>query len=78
MPDIWTLSLEGTRTARPLVQLPGYQLGGGISPDGRWLAYASEESGQFEIYVTSFPTRRRQVAGFLRRREPRGLGEERP
>ena len=26
-----------------------------ISPDGRWLAYTSEESGQFEVYVTSFP-----------------------
>ena len=55
MPDIWTLPLEDPRTPRPLVQLPGYQLSGGISPDGRWLAYASEESGQFEIYVTSFP-----------------------
>jgi hypothetical protein len=26
-----------------------------ISPDGRWLAYSSSESGQFEIYVRSFP-----------------------
>jgi serine/threonine protein kinase len=28
---------------------------GTLSPDGRWLAYASDESGQFEIYVQSFP-----------------------
>ena len=27
-----------------------------ISPDGRWLAYTSNESGRFEIYVQSFPT----------------------
>ncbi len=31
---------------------------GAISPDGRWLAYSSDESGRFEIYVDSFPTPR--------------------
>jgi serine/threonine protein kinase len=30
--------------------------GGQLSPDGRWLAYSSEESGRPEVYVTSFPT----------------------
>jgi hypothetical protein len=63
MPDIWTLSFEPP-IARPMVQLPGYQTRSRISPDGRWLAYASEESGHFEIYVTSFPsgTRKSQVS----------------
>ena len=28
---------------------------GQVSPDGRWLSYASNESGRFEIYVQSFP-----------------------
>jgi serine/threonine-protein kinase len=55
MPDIWTLSLEQPPTPRPIVQLPGYQTSSRISPDGRWLAYTSEESGQFETYVTRFP-----------------------
>jgi Tol biopolymer transport system component len=55
MPDIWTLSLESPRTPRPLVQLPGYQISARISPDARWLAYNLEESGQQEVYVTSFP-----------------------
>jgi hypothetical protein len=30
-------------------------MGGRISPDGQWLAYVSDESGQFEVHVTSFP-----------------------
>ena len=55
MPDLWTLSFEQPPTTRPMVQMPGYQTSSRISPDGRWLAYASEESGQFEVYVTSFP-----------------------
>jgi Tol biopolymer transport system component len=29
---------------------------GMISPDGKWVAYASNESGDWEIYVTTFPT----------------------
>lgn len=29
---------------------------GQFSPDGKWLAYASNETGKWEIYVTSFPT----------------------
>ncbi len=33
----------------------GSQRNGQISPDGKWLAYASDESGAWEIYVTSFP-----------------------
>jgi Tol biopolymer transport system component len=55
MPDLWTLSFAQPPTTRPMVQLPGYQMTSRISPDGRWLAYASEESGQFEVYVASFP-----------------------
>jgi eukaryotic-like serine/threonine-protein kinase len=53
--DIWALSLEAPGTPRPIVRLPGYQFGDRISPDGRWLAYVSDESGQWETYVTSFP-----------------------
>jgi eukaryotic-like serine/threonine-protein kinase len=53
--DVWTVSLAGDRVAIPIVKKPGMQLGGQISPDGRWLAYTSDESGQFEIYVTRFP-----------------------
>lgn len=34
---------------------PGNQMNGMISPDGKWVAYASDESGRWEIYVTTFP-----------------------
>ncbi len=34
----------------------GSETNGQISPDGRWVAYASDESGNWEIYVTSFPS----------------------
>jgi Tol biopolymer transport system component len=39
----------------PIVNASGSQYGGQISPDGRWLAYASDESGDWEVYITPFP-----------------------
>jgi hypothetical protein len=55
MADIWSLSLDDSSTSGPIVERPGYQVGSRISPDGRWLAYLSEETGQWEVNVTSFP-----------------------
>jgi eukaryotic-like serine/threonine-protein kinase len=49
------LQEESTRNVRPLVQTMFDELNGEISPDGRWLAYQSNESGQDEIYVRPFP-----------------------
>jgi hypothetical protein len=40
---------------RPLVHSPAVEVGGEISPDGRWLAYESDESGRGEVYVRPFP-----------------------
>ena len=53
--DLMVASLRGERQARPLLQTPFNEMNGDISPDGRWLAYQSNESGQFEIYVRPFP-----------------------
>jgi Tol biopolymer transport system component len=54
--DIWVLPLEGDRTPRRLFDLPASQEEAPrISPDGRWLAFSSDLSGRYEIYVTSFP-----------------------
>jgi eukaryotic-like serine/threonine-protein kinase len=39
----------------PFQASQGNQRNGQISPDGRWAAYASDESGNWEIYVTTFP-----------------------
>jgi eukaryotic-like serine/threonine-protein kinase len=39
----------------PFLTDPGNKTSGMISPDGKWVAYASDESGNWEIYVTTFP-----------------------
>ena len=49
------LSLTGSPTAEPLVQTNAVELNGEVSPDGRWLAYESTESGRPEVYVRPFP-----------------------
>jgi eukaryotic-like serine/threonine-protein kinase len=48
------LSVAGGEPTRFLTS-KGSESNGQISPDGRWVAYASDESGNWEIYVTSFP-----------------------
>jgi serine/threonine-protein kinase len=40
---------------RPLVATRFTEVAPGVSPDGRWLAYTSDESGRFEVYVVPFP-----------------------
>lgn len=53
--DLAMLSVEGKREIAPLLQGMFDEQNGEISPDGRWLAYESNESGRFEVYVRSFP-----------------------
>jgi Tol biopolymer transport system component/tRNA A-37 threonylcarbamoyl transferase component Bud32 len=45
----------GDTTLVPLADGPATEAKAAVSPDGRWLAYASEESGVFEVYVRPFP-----------------------
>ncbi len=52
--DIWALSIEGDRQPWPILQTPASEVDARLSPDGRWLAYASDESGRHEVYVQSF------------------------
>jgi Tol biopolymer transport system component len=54
--DLWMLPLTGDRKPRPFLQTPRNEWFPDLSPDGHWLAYASDESGQQEIYVRPFPT----------------------
>ena len=53
--DLWALPLAGDRTPFPVVQTPFLENEGQFSPDGRWIAYRSNKSGQDEIYVQSYP-----------------------
>jgi serine/threonine-protein kinase len=53
--DIWTYSFKDKK-ATPLVAIPpSAQSGSRFSPDGRWMAYESNESGRAEIYVETVP-----------------------
>jgi Tol biopolymer transport system component len=54
--DIWILPMDGERQPRPFLQTPASEVDASFSPDGRWLAYASNESGRYEIYVQPFPS----------------------
>ena len=53
--DIWTLSLGAEPQLQPFLQTDFWELQPMFSPDGRWIAYASNESGQFEVYVQPYP-----------------------
>ncbi|MGH9316728.1 MAG: protein kinase domain-containing protein [Thermoanaerobaculia bacterium] len=53
--DLWALPASGGGKPTPVVQTAFNEMAGQLSPDGRWLAYASDESGHWEVYVTTFP-----------------------
>jgi eukaryotic-like serine/threonine-protein kinase len=53
--DLMLLTLDESRRVTPLLQTPFDELRGSLSPDGHWLAYESNSSGQFEIWVRPFP-----------------------
>jgi len=53
--DLWVLPLFGDRKPFPFRETPFNETFGRFSPDGRWIAYASPESGRNEVYVTRFP-----------------------
>ena len=59
--DIWTVPLEsdsaGLHAGKPEVflQTQANELEPSFSPDGRWMAYVSDESGTFQVYVRAFP-----------------------
>jgi eukaryotic-like serine/threonine-protein kinase len=54
---LWTLPLrsDSSRPLRSILESPFRAYTPDISPDGRWLAYVSEESGRRQVYVTAFP-----------------------
>ena len=52
--DVYTYSFE-ERAVRPFAHSDYVESGAAFSPDGRWLAYTSDESGRAEVYVQPFP-----------------------
>jgi len=53
--DMSVVPLEGTAEIQPFRHTEFQEAGAVFSPDGRWVAYHSDESGEFEVYVTPFP-----------------------
>jgi serine/threonine protein kinase len=53
--DLMLLTLDVSHHVEPLIQTPSSERNGVVSSNGRWLAYESDSSGKFEIYVKPFP-----------------------
>jgi Tol biopolymer transport system component len=53
--DLWVLPLSGDKKPIPFQQTEFNELDGTFSPDGKWIAYNSDASGQQEVYVQTFP-----------------------
>jgi len=58
--DIWIQPTDGS-APRPFLATPANEGNARLSPDGRWLAYQSDETGTAEVYVQSYPTPGRKV-----------------
>ena len=61
--DIWMLPLDGERKPQLFARTPSFEGGPTFSPDGRWVAYVSNVSGRYEVYVKPYPGpgRERQI-----------------
>ena len=59
--NVWLLPATGTGDLKPLARGPARDNGGPASPDGRWLAFTSDETGRFELYVQPFPEPGRRI-----------------
>ena len=62
--DIGVLRKEGNGEWEPLLQTTARETAPSISPNGDWLAYISDQTGRFEVYVERFPElgERRQIS----------------
>lgn len=55
--DLWVLPMEGPEKGKPVLflQTEFNEWMGQLSPDSHWMAYASDQSGRYEVYVRPFP-----------------------
>jgi len=53
--DLWVLPVSGDKKLFPFLKTPSDERNGQFSPNGKWIAYQSNESGRFEIVVQPFP-----------------------
>ncbi len=53
--DLWLAPIGDASTPSRFIASPGEQMHGNFSPDGRLVAYTSNESGRFEVYIETVP-----------------------
>jgi Tol biopolymer transport system component len=53
--DLYVTSLQGSEPPRAWVATTAHEGGAQFSPDGKWVAYASNEAGQFQVFLRPFP-----------------------
>jgi hypothetical protein len=53
--DVYVASLRGEAQIKPILKTPAYEGAARFSPDGHWIAYASNESGRMEVYLRPYP-----------------------
>jgi Tol biopolymer transport system component len=58
--DIWRTTLDGSEPPLAIRRSPGFDFHPRVSPDSKWIAYASTESKQSEVYVADYPSARRR------------------
>ena len=59
--DLWVVPIEGDGAPAPYIATKFNERGAAFSPNGRWLAYESDASGQVEVYVRSYSGRSRAI-----------------
>ena len=58
--DVWSTTLDGSSPPQAIRRSPGFDFHPRVSPDAKWIAYASTESKQAEVYVADYPSARRR------------------
>jgi Tol biopolymer transport system component len=53
--DLWTLPIDAPDRSTAILSTSASERHGRFSPNGRWIAYTSNESGRYEVYVRQFP-----------------------
>jgi Tol biopolymer transport system component len=76
--DIWALPLEGDRVPFPILQSVAVETNPALSPDGKWLAFESPQSGRPEVIVTPFPSSRNPIEANAPRWQVSTQGGSRP
>jgi hypothetical protein len=60
--DLWVLPTTGEGQPYPYLTTAMNETQGAISPDGKWVAYTSDESGRWEVYLDRFPSKGSKLA----------------